>query len=142
MSKARWSLAAVVCVLTLGLSVGLSGAQEKKEGAKPDDPKVKATLPDHFGGIGLTEKQKDDVRKAALPFDEKVSQLRIQVKELEKQIRDQETAKLAACEKLLTDVQRASLKELRETVAAEKAAKAKSKKTGNGDGEKKEEKKP
>ncbi len=134
-------IVAISCLLSLGLLVGLSRAQEKKEGAGKSDEKVKkASIPDYFGDIGLSEKQKDDVRKATQPMDEKIASLKKQIADLQKQVVEQEGLKLAAAEKLLTDVQKASLKERRATADAEKSAK-KTKKTANGDEKKPDEKK-
>lgn len=137
MLRSRLMMVAVSCVVSLGLIAGFSRAQEtqekKKEGAKSEEKVRKASIPDYFGQIGLSDKQKEDVRKAAQPFDDKIA-------DLQKQIDDQEKAKLAACEKVLTDGQRAALKERRETAQREKAAK-KTKKA-NGESTKPEEKKP
>jgi len=145
MLRSRLMMVAVSCVVSLGLIAGFSRAQEtqekKKEGAAKSEGKVKkASLPDYFAQIGLSDKQKDDVRKATQEFDEKMASLRKQIADLEKQIDEQEEKKLAAAEKLLTDAQKAALKERRETAQREKAAK-KTKKA-NGDSAKPEEKKP
>ncbi len=129
------------CMLSLAVVTGLSLAQEKKEGASKGDEKVKkAAIPDYFGQIGLSDKQKEDVRKAAQPFDDKIASLRKQIAELQKQIDEQEDAKLVACEKLLNDGQKQALKGRREAAEAEKASKKK--RTANGDGKTSEEKKP
>ena len=123
------------------LVASLSRAQDKKEGASKADEKVKkAAIPDYFGQIGLSDKQKEDVRKAAQPFEEKITALRKQIADLQKQIDEQEAAKLVACEKLLNDNQKTALKGRREEAEKEKAAKKS--KTANGDGNKSEEKKP
>ena len=149
MRRYRISAVAVSCALALALFAAMGTAQEQK---KSDDPKsaekdkVKGKLPTYFGDIGLSKKQQDDVHKIAQPFEEKLAQLHKQVKDLEKQIKEQEEAKLAACEKSLTEVQRAALKERRATAETEKAAaaakKKDSKKAANGDGNKPAEKKP
>jgi hypothetical protein len=135
----------VSCVLTMGLIAGLSRSQEtqekKKEGAAKSDEKVrKASIPDGFGQIGLSDKQKEDVRKAAQPFDDKITSLRKQIADLQKQIDEQEAAKSLACEKFLNENQKTALKGRREAAEAEKTPKKK--KTANGDSTKPEEKKP
>jgi hypothetical protein len=145
MVRSRFVLIGVSCLLTLGLIAGLSRSQEtqekKKEGAAKSDEKVKkAAIPDYFGQIGLSDKQKEDVRKAAQPFDDKIASLRKQIAELQKQIDEQEAAKLAECEKLLNDGQKQALKGRREAAESEKASKKK--KTANGNSAKTEEKKP
>jgi hypothetical protein len=144
MLRSRLMMVAVSCVVSLGLIAGFSRAQEtqekKKEGAKSEEKVRKASLPDYFAQIGLSDKQKDDVRKATQEFDEKITALRKQIADLEKQIDAQEEKKLVAAEKSLTDAQKAALKERRETAQREKAAK-KTKKA-NGDSAKPEEKKP
>ena len=134
-------LVALACAVSLALVAGLSRAQDKKEGASKADEKVKkAAIPDYFGQIGLSEKQKEDVRKAAQPFDDKIASIRKQIADLEKQIDEQEAAKLVACEKLLNDNQKTALKGRRDEAEKEKAAKKQ--KTANGDSNKSEDKKP
>jgi TolA-binding protein len=140
MMAKRFVVAGLSCALSLALVAGLSRAQEtqekKKEGAAKSEEKVrKASLPDYFGQIGLSDKQKDDVRRATQEFDEKIASIRKQILDLEKQIDEQEEKKLAAAENLLTEGQKTALKERRETATREKAAR-KTKKA-NGD-----EKKP
>ena len=141
MLSRRMVAVGVSCVLSLALVAGLSRAQDKKEGASKADEKVKkAAIPDYFGQIGLSDKQKEDVRKAAQPFDDKIGALRKQIADLQKQIDEQEAAKLVACEKLLNENQKQALKGRRDEADKEKAAKKK--KAANGDSTKPEEKKP
>ena len=149
MCRYRLTAVAVSCSLALALFSGLTLAQEQKKGDDPksaEKDKVKGKLPTYFGQIGLSKKQEDDVRKIAQPFDEKLSPLHKQVQELGKQIKELEEAKLAACEKSLTEGQRTALKERRATADTERAAdaakKKDTKKAANGDGNKPEEKKP
>jgi hypothetical protein len=141
----RSGIAAVACAVSLALVAGLSLAQEEKRGAdskSAEKDEVKGRLPIYFGQIGLSKKQEDDVRKAAQPYDEKIAQIKKQIKDLDKQVQDQEAAKLAACEKLLTDNQKTVIKERRSQAEVERADRKKSnKKTANGDGGKPEEKK-
>ena len=150
MSWYRISSVAVSCALALALFAAMGTAQEEKK--KGDDSKsaekdkAKGKLPNHFAKIGLTTKQQDDVRKIAQTFDDKIAQLHKQIQDIEKQIKEQEDAKLAACEKSLTEGQRTALKEARANAEADKSAAAAKKKAGkkpaNGDGNKPEEKKP
>ena len=110
-------------------------AQEEKKGTetKTGEKAVKGKLPNHFDHIGLTKKQEEDVRSAAKPFDEQIVKIRKQVDELEKQIHQLEADKATACEQKLTELQKASLKERRETTAKEAAAKKKDKKAADGE---------
>jgi cell division protein ZapA (FtsZ GTPase activity inhibitor) len=88
---------------------------------KSAEKEVKGRLPRYFGQIGLSKKQEEEMRKVAQPFDERISQLRKQINEFEKQIDDHESAKIAACEKLLTEAQKAALKERRDPAELERA---------------------
>jgi hypothetical protein len=133
------------CALALATTVAVAWAQDEKKGTdakSAEKEKVKAKVPMYFGQIGLSKKQEEDVRKAALPFDEKIHELRQKVKELEKQIDEQEAAKTTACEKLLNDSQKTALKGRRETAEKEAAERKRAgKKAADGDEKKPEEKK-
>ena len=146
MFRSKWSGVIVSCAVVLAMVGALSRAQDEKKGTEAksgEKEKVKAKVPMYFGQIGLSKKQEEDVRKAALPFDEKIHELRQKVKELEKQIDDQEAAKTTACEKLLNDGQKAALKGRRETAEKEAADRKKAgKKAGDADAKKPDEKKP
>lgn len=145
MVRTRLVTVMFTCALALATTVAIGWAQEEKKGtdSKPGEKeKVKAKVPMYFGQIGLSGKQAEDVRKAALPFDEKIHELHQKVKELEKQIDDQEAAKTTACEKLLNDNQKTALKGRRETAEKEAADRKKAGKKGDADAKKPEEKKP
>jgi TolA-binding protein len=134
----------VSAVLALVIAVGLTSAQEQKKGTESksaEKEKVKGKLPNYFAQIGLSRKQEDDVRKAAQPYDERIAELRKQIDEMDKQVDEQEAAKLAACEKLLTEGQKTALAERRTAAEAEKAKKKSAKKTANGGEKKSDEKK-
>lgn len=138
MIRKRSVVFGVACAVSLALLAGLSRAQDEKKGTETksaEKGKVrKASLPDYFAKIGLTEKKEDEVRKIVEPFNTKIADLKKQIKELEKQVDEQEAAKEVACEKVLNEAQRALLKEHREEAAAKKKS---SKKTANGDKEEK-----
>ena len=132
-----WAFAA-----SLALFAGLSRPQDEKKSVESESAKaeVKGRLPNYFAQIGLSEKQQERVREAALPFDEKVANLRKQIADLKKQIGQLESDRLVACEKLLNDYQKSALKGRRDEAEKEKAAKKQ--KTAIGDRSKSEEKKP
>lgn len=145
MIRSKIVAAVASCSVALAMVGTLSRAQEEKKGTETksaEKGKVKGKLPLYFGQIGLSKKQEDDVRKAGQPFDEKIAELRQKVAELEKQIDQQDSAKLAACEKLLSENQKSVLKERRETAEKEAAARKKAGKKADGDEKKSEEKKP
>ncbi len=137
MFRKKSCIAVGSCLLSLALITAITVAQDENKATKSKSPKakeeVKGRLPIYFGQIGLSGKQEDEVRKAAQPFEVKIVALRKQIEDLETQIDEQESLKLAACEKLLNENQKTALKGRRESAEAEKAAKKKTTKTSNGD---------
>jgi hypothetical protein len=83
---------------------------------KPDDPKVKGTLPPHYKQLGLSDKQLQDVYKVQASYKAKIDDLEQKIKELKAEEKTER-------EKILTDAQKARLKEL--LVGEEKEAKDK-----------------
>jgi hypothetical protein len=92
---------------TVLLSGGFLLGDDKKpdDKAKPDDPKVKGTLPPHFKSLGLTDKQVQDVYKVQASYKAKID-------ELEQKIKDLKAEEKVEREKILTDTQKTRLKEL------------------------------
>jgi hypothetical protein len=73
---------------------------------KKDDPvKVKGVLPANWGKLGLSDEQKQKIYKVQADFDQKLAALEKQIKELKAQEKTE-------MEKVLTDAQKARLKEI------------------------------
>jgi hypothetical protein len=72
-----------------------------------EQPTDKAALPMHFKKLGLSKDQEEKILKLRGEYDQKFAALR-------KQLQDLEVQERAAVEKLLTEPQKAKLKELRE----------------------------
>jgi hypothetical protein len=92
----------MVLVLAVALLAGgwLQG-QDKK-----DDPvKVKGVLPANWAKLGLSDKQKQDVYKVQGDYHDKIAAL-------EKQVKDLKAQEKTEMEKVLTDAQKARLKEI------------------------------
>jgi hypothetical protein len=101
MLRARWTLFVLFAFL---LVLSALVAQEQP------------TLPMHFKKLALTKDQEDKILKVRGEYDAKFAALRKQLQELEVQEK-------AAVEKLLTDAQKAKLKELREPPKDDKTKK-------------------
>jgi hypothetical protein len=99
MLRGRWTLLPLLAVL---LALGTLAAQEQP------------SLPMHFKKLALTKDQEDKILKVRGEYDAKFAALRKQLQELEVQEK-------AAVEKLLTEAQKAKLKELREPSKDDKA---------------------
>jgi hypothetical protein len=114
----RWVGVAVVAVLTAG---GLTGDDKPKE----TPARVRGTLPTYFSKLGLSDEQKQKIHEIQAEYKTKIEDLEKQVKMLKNKQR-------LEISKVLTEAQKARLKE----ILAEKA--------GAGAEEKpaKEEKKP
>ena len=98
--------------LTLGLGVLalvlVGGGFLFGDDKKPDDkePKAKGTLPQHWKKLGLTDDQTQKVYKIETNYRTKIDALKQQIEAL----KDEEKGEM---EKLLTDAQKARLKELK-----------------------------
>jgi Spy/CpxP family protein refolding chaperone len=86
-------------VFAVVVSAGSFG-DDKKPAAK-----VKGQLPPNWSKLGLTDEQKQKVYEAQGEYREKIAELEKQIKDLRKQER-------TAMEKVLTDAQKARLKEI------------------------------
>lgn len=99
-----------LAVLTLGIL--LAGSLIGQEPKQAPPPKATGRLPVNWSKIGLTAEQKEKIYGIQAAHREKIEQLRKELREVEKKQCD-------AMEKVLTDSQKARLREL----AAEKAPK-------------------
>ena len=69
------------------------------------DTKLKGTLPANWGKLGLSDEQKQKVYKVQADFGDQIAKLEAQVKDLKAKEKTE-------MEKVLTDAQKARLKEL------------------------------
>jgi flagellar basal body-associated protein FliL len=98
-----------VLLAIVSLTVAQDKAADKKEETKKDDPNVvivKGQLPKGWKSLNLTEKQKTDILKTRAKYAVKRQTLEDQLKALK-------TEEQEALEKLLTDVQKQHLKEMK-----------------------------
>ena len=99
MSKVRLALGVVLVVLLVG---GLSLAQDKKD---TPPAKSKGTLPANWKKLGLTDEQTQKVYKVRGDYGDQINTLKQKITQLQ----SEEKAELL---KLLTDAQKARLKEI------------------------------
>lgn len=92
-----------VLVIVLVASGGLLG-QDKKD-AKDTPAKAKGQLPQNWGKLGLTDKQKQQVYKTQEEYRDRIEKLRVEIKKLQ----DQEKTEMF---KVLTEEQKTRLKEI------------------------------
>ena len=94
-----------ICVTALAAAV-LAGGWLMGDDKKPDDPpKVKGQLPAHFKKLGLTDKQTKEIYKIEADYHEKVVALQQQIDDLKR-------AEHLDVDNVLTDEQKAHLREL------------------------------
>ena len=93
---------ALVSVMTIALVGGgwLMGGDDKK-----DQPKAKGTLPANWSKLGLSDEQKQKVYSVRAEYRTKIDELKSQIRDLEKKEKSD-------LEKLLTDAQKARLREI------------------------------
>lgn len=95
---------AMLAVLMVGVVVASgSFGDDKKDDKTP--VKVKGTLPANWSKLGLSDEQKQKVYAAQNEYRGKIADLEAKIKELKKHEREE-------MEKVLTDAQKARLKEL------------------------------
>ena len=99
MPKVRLSLAVVLVAFLVG---GLSLAQEKKDTLPA---KTKGSLPANWKKLGLTDEQTQKVYKVRADYGDQINTLKQKITQLQ----SEEKAELL---KLLTDAQKARLKEI------------------------------
>lgn len=134
MQRRSWLVMGLAC--TVALTSSVNWAQDEKPKPK-EKAKAKSSLPDYFGQLALSPQQQDEIRKVAEPFDAKLAELRAQMADLQRQLREQDAARTAACEAKLTDAQKTVLKERRDAAAKEaEARKKKTAKSSDGDSKK------
>jgi hypothetical protein len=95
---------ALLAVLVVGVVVASgSFGDDKKDDKTP--VKVKGTLPPNWAKLSLSDEQKQKVYSAQAEYRGKIGELEAKIKELKKAEREE-------MEKVLTDAQKARLKEL------------------------------
>jgi hypothetical protein len=94
-------------VIVIGmLSLMAAGGQAFDDTEVPKvEPKLRGVLPPNFRLLGLTEEQKQQIYKIQNDFNAKIAALEAQIKKLKAEER-------LAIEKVLTEAQRARLKEI------------------------------
>jgi Spy/CpxP family protein refolding chaperone len=84
----------------------LAGSMLQGQDKKDDTPsKVKGVLPANWGKLGLTDEQKQKIYKVQADYNDKIGTL-------EKQLKDLKATEKGEMEKVLTDAQKARLKEI------------------------------
>ena len=104
MAQLRLLLVVLITALVLG---GWSVGQDKKNDKKEPAVKLKGQLPPNWRKLGLSEEQVQKVYRIQADYDAKISALEAQIK----QLKTEERAELM---KVLTDAQKARLKEITE----------------------------
>jgi hypothetical protein len=96
-------ISALVGVMVVGLAAGgvLLGDDTKQEAPA----KAKGTLPANWSKLGLTDQQKQKIYSARAEYRTKIDELRNQIRQLE-------NAERVEMEKVLTDAQKARLREI------------------------------
>jgi hypothetical protein len=85
--------------------VFLAGGLLFGDDTKKDTPKAKGTLPTNWSKLGLTDEQKQKIYSIRSEHRTKIEALQREVKELQKK-------ELEECSKVLTDAQKARLREI------------------------------
>ena len=98
MIRLRGLLVLLLVLFALG---GISLGQS----AKDEPVKFKGVLPQNWGKLGLSDEQKQKVYKVQNDYDQKMATL-------EKQLKDLKAQEKGEMEKVLTDAQKARLKEI------------------------------
>ncbi len=101
------SLRGVFLILAVALLAGCFASSSLHGQDKKDDTpsKVKGVLPANWGKLGLTDEQKQKVYKVQADYNDKIGAL-------EKQLKDLKATEKTEMEKVLTDAQKARLKEI------------------------------
>jgi Spy/CpxP family protein refolding chaperone len=100
----RFRIAALAVGLFLVGGPWVAGQDSKKE-TKDPAPKARGTLPQNWGKLGLTDEQKSKIYEAQGKYRAKIDALKKQMAELT----DQEKKEMEA---VLTDAQKARLREI------------------------------
>ncbi len=113
--------------LLFGLLVAGSLAQQQNKSSQEDSPKplpyvVRVRLPNYFAQIGLSRRQRSELRKVCEQFDRKIAERLWKIRQLQEEIRKLRQEKEAACMEKLTDEQRKRLAELKEAAARRRTA--------------------
>ena len=94
-----WALGSVLVLALVG-GGWLFGQDETKE-----QPKVKGTLPANWNKLGLTDEQKQKVYSVRAEYGTKIAELRAEIQKLQKKEQEE-------MQKVLTDAQKARLREI------------------------------
>jgi hypothetical protein len=100
MSRLRLSVGLSVMALIL-----VSGGFLLGDDKKPDDPKVKGSLPTHWKKLGLSDEQTQKVYKIQANYGGKIAALKQQIEDLQAEEKTER-------EKVLTDDQKKHLREI------------------------------
>ncbi|MBL8793969.1 MAG: hypothetical protein JNM56_08690 [Planctomycetia bacterium] len=92
-------------VLVLLLVLFALGSVSLGQTAKDEPAKFKGVLPQNWGKLGLSDEQKQKVYKVQNDYDQKIATL-------EKQLKDLKSQEKVEMEKVLTDAQKARLREI------------------------------
>lgn len=106
MSRPTFAVVWAVPVLLAGwLVLALSPVVLRGQDEPKPQPKLRGTLPPNFRLLGLTEEQKQQIYRIQNDFDAKIAALEAQIKKLKAEEKQ-------AIEKVLTEAQRARLREI------------------------------
>ena len=119
----RMSILLGVLAVALVATGTLFGDDPKKE---PPVPRGRVSLPTNWSKLGLSDEQRQKILKTRAEYQGKIEDLRNQIKELQKK-------EMADMQKVLTDAQKARLRE----ILAEKSGAAPAKEEKKPDAEKK-----
>jgi Spy/CpxP family protein refolding chaperone len=100
----RFRIVAMAVALVVVGSPWVVGQDSKKD-TKDPAPKARGTLPQNWGKLGLTDEQKSKIYEAQGKYRAKIDALKRQMQELQ----DQEKKEMEA---VLTDAQKARLREI------------------------------
>lgn len=109
----------IVLVALVGLCTTWAGGQEKAK-EKEASAKMRGQLPQNWGRLGLTDEQKQRVYKIQNEYGTKIDALQKQIEELRTKMREER-------DNVLTDAQRARLREIASSKAPAEKSKEKSK---------------
>jgi hypothetical protein len=100
--KRSFALIGVVVIVFAASGVLFGDDQEKKDAVKGSKA---GALPQNYSKLGLSDDQKKKIREVRAEYNSKIQELEDQIKELKKKEK-------VAMEDVLTDAQRARLREL------------------------------
>ena len=116
----------LLAILSLAAVAQQEGKQQKpvQDQPKPLPYVVRVRLPNYFGQIGLSRRQRAELREVCEKFDRKIAELRWKIRQMQQEIRKLMQEKEAACTEKLTDEQRKRLEEVRAAAASRRGRRA------------------